>query len=109
MSNLGKGTTGNPFADLVSEDQLKQVWKMLGTIVEQSFSTDQVQMQRITASETKRRIDITVELFKTLRAEGWSLVRIRDNLPHYLRCELEGIHYTIPKRNSFTTTDGVLR
>ncbi len=50
---------------------------------------------RITASETKRRTNICIELVKTLRGDlKWSVPRITDYLPTYLRCELDGIAYS---------------
>lgn len=47
---------------------------------------------RMTGDEVKRRFDMCVRIFKTLRGDlGWSVERSMDRLPSMLRAEIDGV------------------
>lgn len=93
------------FLDLISEEQLAQVTAGIETAVAHSFDAD---FSRVTRDEIRRRFAICEQLIRQLRGDlSWSLSRVLDALPRYLRCELDGIAWSpevratwMPENNS---------
>lgn len=89
--------------DLVMHDQLPRAGAIIHKAVEESFATDRPKMRHMTHAEVKRRFDIALRIFKTLRGDkGWSLERIGDNLPAYVRNELDGVAWQPDTRSLWT-------
>ena len=81
---------------LVTPDRLEGVAEALRDILWDSFERDGA---RKTEAEIKRRFAICYSIFRVLRADfQWSLPRIFDILPGYLRCELEGMSWRPSER-----------
>lgn len=85
--------------DLVAQDQLGRVTTAIHEAIEKSFITDLavsgLEQGRcvgfLTQSETKRRFNICLRIFRTCRGDlKWSIARCCDNLHRYLREELDG-------------------
>ncbi len=77
------------FLDLVSADQLGQVTLAIERTIAESLRADGA---RVTGAEVRRRFKICERLIRELRGDlGWSLQRVLDHLPRYLRCELDGV------------------
>lgn len=59
--------------------------------ISKSFADD---LSRMTGAEVRRRFEICTRLFCALRADlRWGLQRALDQLPQYLRCELDGARW----------------
>jgi len=81
---------------LVSPDRLEGVAEALRDILWDSFVRDGAKK---TEAEIKRRFTLCYSIFRTLRCDfQWSLPRILDTLPGYLRCELEGMSWQPSER-----------
>ena len=79
------------FLDLVGQDEVARVALGIERAVALSFVAD---CSRPTSDEVRRRFRICVELVRQLRGDlGWGLQRVVDHLPHYLRCELDGVQW----------------
>ena len=77
------------FLDLVGQDEVARVALGIEHAVALSFAADR---SRPTSDEVRRRFRICEELVRQLRGDlGWGLQRVVDHLPHYLRCELDGV------------------
>jgi hypothetical protein len=75
-------------ADLMEAEQREKVARGLQKTILTSFDKDNTRMTR---AEVKRRFKICERIFCELRMDlGWSVQRILDHLPNYLRCELDG-------------------
>jgi hypothetical protein len=89
-----------PFASLVVENQIPKVVVGIEAAVAGSFLEDAqrqkvILVSQVTREETKRRAAICLKIFRTLRGDlKWGVERINDSLPHFLRCELDGIAWT---------------
>lgn len=92
-------TNDTPFSDLIVQDMVGKVTLGIQTTIELSFAQD---FSRITSDEVKRRFKMCEKIFRELRGDlGWSVQRILDNLPRYLRCELDGVNWEPEKRSSW--------
>jgi hypothetical protein len=92
------------FLDLVEQDQLARVVLGFEHAVTRSFETDGA---RMTDAEVRRRFGICERLFRQLRGDlGWGLHRVLDHLPHYLRCELDGLRWEPDSRTIWMPEDG---
>jgi hypothetical protein len=96
MSNeLSKFTRGE-LVKLVTSDWVGRVTVGIIEAVDYSFNTDEVLRSVRTRNEIKRRFNICIKWFVTLRREeSWSIPKILDELPFILRTELDG-KYTPP-------------
>jgi hypothetical protein len=89
-----KGT----LAALVSEDRVQEVEAAFTRVLARSFVSHPVANR--TTAEVKRRFEIVVRIFATLRADAkWSVPRCIDHLGPYLRCELDGVAWEPSKRS----------
>ena len=90
-----------PFASLLLNHQIPKVVKGIEHAVSGSFVEDRkpgliilVSGARSAAparTEVKRRTAICIKIFRELRgALDWSVARILDHLPKFLRCSLNG-------------------
>lgn len=80
------------FLDLISEEQLARVTIAIERAIADSFASDG---SRMTGAEVRRRFALCERLVRQLRGDlGWGLQRVLDHLPHYLRCELDGVPWT---------------
>jgi hypothetical protein len=72
--------------------------------IERSFVEDHGPQ---TQAEIKRRFDICARVFRVLRGDlKWSVTRILDHLPRYLRCELDGQPWK-PDASTIWTPPGI--
>ena len=87
------------FASLVTEDKHGKVALGIEAAVAQSFIEDTAPGRiivhggnRITHAEIKRRGQMCLKIFGTLRGDlKWTVERILDHLALYLRKELDGV------------------
>lgn len=88
------------FASLVTEDKVGKVALGIEAAVAQSFIDDMQPGRviivhggnRITQAEIKRRGEMCIKIFRMLRGDlKWTIERILDHLPQYLRKELDGL------------------
>jgi hypothetical protein len=62
---------------------------------------------RMTGAEVKRRFEMCVSIFKTLRGDlGWSVERTLDHLPGLLRAELDGVPWVPDGRAMWSPLPG---
>ena len=95
--------TNESFSGLIEQKDLGRVTNSFTEIIGASFLADGAPMTR---SEVKRRFEICVGIFKQLRGDlHWGISRILDNLPRYLRCELEGDSWTPDARGMWLPGD----
>lgn len=89
----------SPFASLVTEQQIPKVFAAIERAVLASFEAETHAgriilvhaVRRISRSEQKRRVGLCIAMFRELRGDlKWSLERIADHLPKFLRLELDG-------------------
>ena len=93
------------YVKLVNEQQIGRVADGFYRAIALSFGAGD--WKRATRSEVKRRFDICDRIFSQLRGDlGWGIERILDNLPEYLRCELDGISWTPDRRTVWLPSDG---
>lgn len=109
--------TPGMFASLVTEDQVASVVNNLTAAVAQSFIEDMspgrivlvsgLKSAAPSAARVKERGEVAFKIFKVLRGDlQWSIPRIRDELPKYLRMELDGIPWEPEaKRSSWLGKD----
>ena len=91
------------FLDLVSEDQVARVTVAIERAIADSFAADGA---RMTGSEVRRRFVLCERLVRQLRGDlGWGLGRVLDHLPHYLRCELDGVAWAPDARAVWVPED----
>ena len=75
-------------------------------VIERSFQRDRLLLIRpvINDTERRRRLSMCTKIIRTLRGDlKWSLVRILDHLPEYLRAELDGESWEPGARESWIT------
>lgn len=91
------------FASLVTEDKIAEVVRGFEVAIAQSFAEDRAPGRlilvhggpRLTKSAMTDRANICIRIFKVLRGDlKWSLPRIMDHLPKFLRNELDGVPFT---------------
>jgi hypothetical protein len=79
---------------------LYEINQKFGDVVFASFKADGSTKTR---KETRRRLDICAKWFQTMRRDvRWSRQRAYDHLAQALRCELDGIPYSIHRENAKT-------
>jgi len=84
------------FLNLISEDQLAAVTTAIESAVAQSFAAD---YSRVTRDEIRHRFAICERIIRELRGDlKWTLTRVLDAMPRYLRCELNGVSWTPDER-----------
>lgn len=89
------------WTSLVSEERVGTVTLFFQHCIEQSFQTDRPRMQHITEAEVKRRFEIVARIFEQLRGDlHWSLEKIFELMPQYVRDELSGVPWT-PSSSDF--------
>jgi hypothetical protein len=80
------------YVHLCSSEDLGKVTKAFEEAIALSFTTNP--MREPTATEVRRRFGLCDKIFTVLRADlKWSLPKIIDALPTYLKCELDGVPY----------------
>lgn len=90
------------FSNLIEDKSIGKVIKAFEDTILESYYEDKT---RVTGDETKRRFDICAKIFRELKGDlGWSLQRILDHLPTYLRNELDGVLYEPDSRKSWITS-----
>jgi hypothetical protein len=101
------------FANLVDGNQIPRLLTGISDAVMASFRADRMPgliiltngVPRITDAEKARRVKLCVNIFKVLRGDmGWSLEKIVDHLPKYLRAELNGEPWEPAARAGLWTT-----
>ena len=98
------------FVGLVTDNQVGQVVLGIEAAVAESFATDQARLTvardiRVTQDEVKRRANICMRIFRELRGDlKWGVHKILDQLPVYLRKELDGVAWK-PSDASFWTPE----
>ncbi len=101
------------FASLIDGNQIPRLVKGIEAAVLKSFEDDRkpgriilvTALPRVTAAEVKRRSEKCVAIFKVLRGDlKWSLDKIIDHLPRYLRAELDGTSWEPEARQALWTT-----
>lgn len=109
--------TPGMFASLVTEDQVVNVVNDLTAAVAKSFLEEMAPGRIVlvnglkaaapTAAKVKERGEVAFSIFRVLRGDlQWSIPRIRDELPKYLRMELDGIPWEPEaKRSSWLGKD----
>jgi|SRR6185436_18129171 len=106
-----------PFAGLVLDGQIPRVVRGIEEAVAKSFTEDAKRRAVIVVgaapkqSEVKRRAEICLRIFRELRGDlKWGVERIADSLPHFLRCELDGIAWSpTVTRASWSPNDKITR
>lgn len=104
------------FLDLVAKDQIPKVVRGLERAVEKSFADDQqpgriilvtgVAKKAPSQAEMKRRGELCLKIFMALRGDlSWGIDRILDQLPRFLRLELDGTPWE-PEARRATWTPG---
>ncbi len=91
------------FLDLVHRDSIGKAVLGIEAAVTTSFVQDHAQdnsviirgrTPNITKSETVRRTQLCMRIFKELRGDlDWGVDRILDHLPRFLRSELDGVSW----------------
>ncbi len=75
-------------------------------VIEQSFQRDRLMLIQpiVNDTERRRRLALCEKIIRTLRGDmKWSLTRILDHLPEYLRAELDGESWEPSTRESWIT------
>ena len=93
------------FRKLVEENQVARVVRGFEEAIVRSFRSHP--MRHATHEATKDRFAICARIFEALRTgPKWSIVRILDQLPEFLRKELDGVPWMPEKRTVWTPDDG---
>ena len=90
--------SASPFLDLVENENVATIVRAIETSIRQSFEHDRqrsaivlLSVQKPAQAEVKRRTEMCIHIFKVLRGDmKWSIGRIVDHMPLYLRKELDG-------------------
>jgi len=94
------------YASLVPADKVGQVTLFFEHCITQSFVTDQIKAS-ITEAEVKRRFQIVDKIFGQLRGDlHWSLDKIYELAPQYVRDELDGVKWEPAKGASWVVPGG---
>lgn len=92
--------TAGVFAGLITDDKIPTVVAGVERAVAASFEADRAPGRvilvhggpRISRTEMKRRGELCLKVFRVLRGDlKWGVDRIVDELPKYLRAELDGV------------------
>lgn len=82
------------YAKLCSSDDVGKVTKAFVSSIELSFVTNPMPSGFVTDSEIAHRFKLCDRIFTNLRGDlKWSIPKIVDMLPTYLKCELDGVPY----------------
>lgn len=85
------------FLNLISEDQLATVTVAIESAVAKSFESE---FSRVTRDEIRRRFAICERIIRELRGDlKWTLSRVLDAMPGYLRSELSGVAWSPDERS----------
>ena len=88
MGEWAKGT----LAQMATEGWTGRVVVAIEHAIRTSFESDQVIRPVMTRNEIDRRFRICVKGFAIMRRDlGWAIPRILDEIPRFLRCELDGM------------------
>lgn len=106
-----------PFAGLVVDGQLGKVGAGIEAAVAGSFLEDAARQKVVLVvspprhSEVKRRTAVCIRIFRELRGDlKWGVDRIVDNLPRFLRSELDGIAWApVATRASWSPSQEITR
>lgn len=104
------------FLDLVQQDQIPKVVRGIEAAVLKSFEAEKLPGRIILVTgasaasprqaEMKRRVELCTKIFKSLRGDlSWGIDRILDQMPRFLRCELDGVPWE-PEARLATWTPG---
>lgn len=99
------------FLDLVADpEQLPKLAAGIEHALEKSFTGDVVMRPVRTQHEIRRRFQICCEGIRIMRRDlKWSVSRIVDELPAFLRCQLDGGTWVPDDRRAWTApADGVV-
>lgn len=81
------------YVQLCHSDDLGKVTGAFEESIALSFITNP--MKNPTQAEIRRRFNLCDKIFSTLRGDlKWSVPKIVDVLPTYLKCELDGVPYS---------------
>ena len=106
-SDVPHGEFSGQLAQMVTEGWTGRVTTGIQAAISASFKTDQVIRPVLTQNETRRRFRICVSGFCIMRRDlGWAVPRIIEELPVYLRCQLDGMDWSPDEdRDSWLSTD----
>lgn len=96
------------YAQLCSTDDIGKVTKAFLGAIQLSFVTNPMPSGEVPRTEIARRFRVCDKIFTTLRGDlHWSVPKIIDLLPTYLKCELDGVPYNPETVGSAWNTDAV--
>lgn len=82
------------YVQLCHSDDIGKVTTAFEEAIALSFITNPMRGD-VTHSEVKRRFNLCDKVFSILRADlNWSIPKIVDFLPTYLKCEIDGVPYS---------------
>lgn len=82
------------YAQLCSTDDIGKVTRAFEQAITLSFVTNPMPSKSIPQAEIKRRFTMCDDLFGMLRGDlHWSIPKIADVLPTYLKCRLDGVPF----------------
>lgn len=85
--------------------ELGRVTLAFEAMIAKSFETHP--MRHMTRAEVKRRFDMCARIFDRLCGDlHWGVTRALDQMPTYLRSELDGVSWTPDKRRCWVPSDG---
>jgi len=92
---------------LIEEQQLGRVVLGFEFAISKSFASDTgLTLAPVTHAKVKERFEICVRIFRVLRGDlKWGVERIMGHLPHYLRCELDGLPWEPDARATWAAQD----
>lgn len=91
MQVVTRSEFGGELAKMVTAGWIPRVVKGIEAAIARSFATDTVLRPVLTRDEAKRRFEICARGFVTMRRDlHWAVPRIIDELPRYLRANLDG-------------------
>jgi 6-pyruvoyl-tetrahydropterin synthase len=87
--------------EMLDLDARRKAIEAITNAIDRSFIADDA---RQTQNEIRHRFNVCLGYVGTMRNDlGWSWQRIHDSLPNALRCKLEGIDWTPPKRGAWVS------
>lgn len=96
------------YAQLCNTTDIGKVTKAFLGAIELSFVTNPMPSGEVPRTEISRRFRVCDKIFTMLRADlHWSVPKIIDLLPTYLKCELDGVPYNPETVGSSWSTDAV--
>jgi hypothetical protein len=96
----------------MTRDQIPKVLGAFESAIAASFMFDDMntalKIHRQTQAEVKRRFDICAKIFECCRGDlKWSLDRVIDHLPVYLRNELDGVSWEPSARKTWASNQEI--